>query len=349
MDQARTAGLWPAVAGCVQGLSVLYERTGRDSEWASLVAEITQDFTDPATGGPLPGQESGWNIVTNHRVRLAINARDWPTAIALQDAAAAWNRDEAAEALASPAASLTPDQRTRIRNLAACVLSLGDILRDQQDPGCVAHYQEVFALVQRIGDHTAEAQSAGCLGNAYLVVPGLRDLDKAEHWFQHSLSMRADSDRLGRARNLSSLGLVALERFSHARAAGEAESVLREHLGTALNRSRQSLDLTPADDHEARGLREHQLGQIFAQTSEVGQALRHFQLAIQHHEARGDSYRAGLTRHSIALLLARDGQISDALHYARAALHNFERAGPGAAADADTSRRLIAGLERGSR
>lgn len=34
MDRARAAGLWQAAMGCLQGLNVLYERTGRDSEWA---------------------------------------------------------------------------------------------------------------------------------------------------------------------------------------------------------------------------------------------------------------------------------------------------------------------------
>ena len=58
--------------GCLQGLHVLYERTGRDGEWARLVAGITPDFTDPDTGGPLPGREDQWGIITDYRVRLAI-------------------------------------------------------------------------------------------------------------------------------------------------------------------------------------------------------------------------------------------------------------------------------------
>ncbi len=64
LDLARAAGLWDAAAGCLQGLRVLYERTGRDGEWARLVAAVTPDFTDPATGGPLPGREEQWSIVT---------------------------------------------------------------------------------------------------------------------------------------------------------------------------------------------------------------------------------------------------------------------------------------------
>ena len=180
-------------------------------------------------------------------------------------------------------------------------------------------------------------------------MPGLRDLDQAEHWFQHSLSLRPDSDRHGRANSLSSLGAVALARFHDARAAGEAEPVLLKHLNAALRSYQQSLDLTPADDHQARGIRENQLGNVFSRAGDTGQALRHYQRSIQHEEARGDIYGAGLTRYNIALLLADDGRISDALHYARAALDNFRQAGPGAASDAADAEQLITTLEQGSR
>src|SRR5262249_37193083 len=70
LDLARAEGLWDDEAGCLQGLYVLCARTGRDSEWAGLVAAITPDFTDPATGGPLPGREAPWAVVTGYRVRL---------------------------------------------------------------------------------------------------------------------------------------------------------------------------------------------------------------------------------------------------------------------------------------
>jgi len=58
--------------------------------------------------------------------------------------------------------------------------------------------------------------AAGKLGNAYLIVPGLRDVDQAQHWLQHGLSMRPEGDQLGRGQDLGSLGAVALERFEDA-------------------------------------------------------------------------------------------------------------------------------------
>ena len=345
LDLARARRLWAAAVGCMQALGVLYQRTGRDSEWTRLLADITPDVAD----GPLPGREDYWNVITHHRARIAREARDWPAATTHQESLVAWNRGEAAAALAAPAADLTPRQHTQVSNLAAVLNGLGNILFSQGDPSCLPYFQEARALAQRIGDRALEAQHSGSLGLAYLRMPGLRDLDEAEHWFGHSLSLRPDSDRLGRAHILESLGSVALARFDDAQAAGESEPVLLEHLNAALRSCQQSLDLTPIDDHQARGVREDKLGNVFHQAGDTSQALRHYQRAIQHEETRGNIYAAGRSRYNIALLLAGAGRIGDALHYARAALDNYQQAGPGAADRADHARELIADLEQRSR
>jgi tetratricopeptide (TPR) repeat protein len=349
LDLARAAGLWHAAVGCLQGLLILYGRTGRDGEWARLVAAVAPDFTDPATGGPLPGRESQWSLITGYRVRIAWHAREWPTATTLQNTRLAWNRDQAAAALAVPADSLTPAQRDQIRSLGASFNELGLILLFQDDPGCLPHFREALTLGQRIGDRLGEAQAAGNLGNAYLRVPELRNLDQAEHWFQRSLSLRPDSDRLGRGICLSALGGVALSRFDEGHAAGEPEAVLLKHLNAALRGYQQGLDLALADDHEARAVRENQLGAIYSRAGDTRQALRHYQQSIKHKEARGDIFGAGQTRHDIALLLAADGRVGDAFHYARAALDNYEQAGPSADDAAERARQLIADLERRNR
>src|SRR5262249_49850047 len=77
---ARQGQHWDDVCSCLQGLRALYGRTGRDGEWARLVTGITPDFIDPKTGGPQPGREDQWSMITDYRVKLAIEARDWPTA-----------------------------------------------------------------------------------------------------------------------------------------------------------------------------------------------------------------------------------------------------------------------------
>jgi len=125
--------------------------------------------------------------------------------------------------------------------------------------------------------------------------------------------------------------------------------VLLEYLNTALRNYEEALDLTPADDHQARASREHQLGVIFARAGDTRQALRHYQQAVQHQEARGNIYGAGQTRFAIAILLAGADRVDDALAYARAALSNFQQAGPGATDEANSAGRLIARLEQDGR
>jgi hypothetical protein len=136
---ALTHGWHELIIGPMQGLLILYEHTGRAVEWRRLVAELVPEFTVPDTGGPIPGREDQWAILTNYRVRIARQARDWPAAGQLQHAVIAWQRGQAA-ALATPPGELDDRQRTRIGNLAAALGELGRILWEQGDPGCVQPY-----------------------------------------------------------------------------------------------------------------------------------------------------------------------------------------------------------------
>ena len=346
LDLARTDGLWDAAANCVSGLRILYTQTGRDGEWARLVTAITPDFIDPATGGPLPGRDGQWDTITSYRVMIAEQVRDWQTATALQNTLIAWNRDKAAEALAAPAPSLTERQRNQIRRLAVRVEDLGSILFAQGDAGCVLYFQEAFDLHERIGGHYHQANLAMSLGTVYLRVPELRDLDQAEHWYQRSLRLRASSDEQGQVATLAQLGALAVARIEDAQAAGSAEPVLLKYLNAGLSSYQTALDRTPADNHEWRGVIENELGTIYAGAGYIGEALRHFQQAIRHKEARGDIFEAGQTRFNIALLLGDADRASDALLYARAALHDFERTGADTSKDAEGARILITQLER---
>jgi hypothetical protein len=59
------------------------------------------------------------------------------------------------------------------------------------------------------------------------------------------------------------LGQAALRRFDDVQAAGEAEPVLVKHLSAGFRSYQQSLDLTPADDHDECAISENQIGIIY--------------------------------------------------------------------------------------
>jgi hypothetical protein len=154
---ARRYGWWLAVIETMQGLVQLYGHTGRRAEWARLVEEIVPDFVDPATDGPLPGREEEWSLVTQYRVLLAEEVRQWAEAERLQRANVEWQRQRAAPALDVSPEALDDAGRIAIRSLAVSLEHLGSILREQKKPECVDLYEEAIPLCQRIDDRPEEA------------------------------------------------------------------------------------------------------------------------------------------------------------------------------------------------
>jgi len=343
---ALTHGWLDLTIGPMQGLRVLYQHTGRSIEWRRLVAELTPRFTDMATGGPLPGNGARWSILTQYRVELALDARDWTTARQLQDAVIAWDREQATTALAAAPGGLTDQQRGQIQNLAVDLHELGEILRSQQDPGCIQRYQEAMELCERIGSRRFQATVALNLGHAYSGVGSLRDLSQAERWYQRRFKLLDEHDVLGRARTIGEIGNIAHERFRDARDAGADQELLLRHLNDSAAAYTEMLGMLPADAVEEHAVAYHSLGNAHADAGQVDTALGHFQQAIRYRERQDDRYGAGWIRARAALALHDAGRVQDALLYAQAALRDYEAVGSGAAAEAAGVRRLITELDR---
>ena len=343
---ARRHGWWGTVISTMQGLRHLYDHTGRRTEWERLVEEIVPDFVDTATDGPLPRLEEEWNRVTEYRVQLAMQARQWAEAGRLQWARTEWNRQRAAPSLATPPETLDAARRNDIRELAVSLAHLGDIQREQGNPECVEVYQEAIALYQHIGDRAAEAVVAFNLGHAYLTLPALRDLAQAERWYRRSLELRDERDRYGRGGCLAQLGLVAYEHFMEARTAKRPEKELFQHLGDAVEFYQQALALFPPNAMDRLAVTHNQLGNIYDDVGDLDRALSHYREAIRHNEGTGNLYAAAQTRLNVALTLRDAGRLADAREYAYAALRNYQTYGDRAAADIQETQGLIAEIER---
>ena len=343
---ARQNGWWDEAIAAMQGLRSLYQHSGRTVEWRRLVHEITPDLTDPATGGPRPSREQHWSMLTEYRVRIAQDARDWPAAQYLQDALISWRRQQATDLLTLPPETLNATQRTAIRNLVVGMQEFGHLLRMQGQPECVDHYLEAIELLQRIRARREEGMAAYNLGTAYIEIPALRDLDQAEHWYQRALELTEDHDTLGRAQTAGQLGGVAYERFIDARKAGEPVEQQARHLADAANAYQQALEMLPPDSISDLAVAHNQLGIIYRNAGDTNAALGHYQQAIQYHERQANPYMAGQTRRNTALALDDAGRSQQALLYAEAALRDFQAVGPGATADVEQTRQLIAELEQ---
>ncbi len=330
----------------MQGLDDLYDHTGRRAEWRRLVEDVVPDFVDPTTDGPLPGREEDWSLVTEYRVLLAEEVRQWAEAERLQRVRVEWNRQRAAPILALPPEQVGGVQRNAIRSLAVSLERLGQIQCERGQPECVKAFEEAIPLCQRITDRPEEAILAFSLGHAYKDLSALRDLDQAERWYQRSLDLFDERDRLGRSKGLVQLGTVARERFKEARATKQPKAELLRHLNTALRSYHQALDLLPPNAVDDLVVTHNQLGFIYDDAGDIDRALIHYRECIRYDEAGGNLYGAAQTRFNVAIALAKAGRLADAREYALAALRNFETYGERAAAEIEEARRLVAWIEK---
>ncbi len=343
---ARANSWWGRVISTMQGLDQLYDHTGRRAEWKRLVDEIVPDLVDSATDGPRPGREEQWGLVTEYRVRLAMETRHWPEAERLQCAAVEWARRRAQAALTLPPEVLDAAQRNTIRSLSASVSELGHILRGQGKRECVTTYEEDYNLSLRISDQQGAAVAAFNLGVIYIDLPALRELAQAEGWCQRSLELLDERDWLGRGKCHNQLGNVAYEHFRDMRTAHAPEAKLLQHLKAALNHYQQALALLPLNAVDDRAVTHNQMGIIYRNLGDPDGALPHYIESLRYKEAAGNLYGAAKTRVNIALALCDAGRLADAREYADAALRNFETYGEGAAEEIQRTWGVIEEIEK---
>jgi tetratricopeptide (TPR) repeat protein len=344
-DLARRNGWSHEMVRVMQGLEVLFRSTGRGAEWARLVDQVTVELTDPVTGSPRQGQEWDWVLLTEYRVDLAVEARDWETAMRLQRARVAWNREQVAELLTLHPVRLGFEQRGLVRTLAAAMHTLGRILSELDDPGCVEAYAEALELYARTNDRRGQALSTINLGNAYRSIPSIRDLDKAEDYYRRTLDLCGRRDPITRSQAMNGLGNVHQERLDAAADAGRPLAELLVHLNAAARAYRQALGLLPADAPHQRAVVRNQLGLVYALGTEWDEAMDSYREAIHLFEAGGERFYAAGTRRNVASMLLTRGRVGEAQLWAQAALADYEAVGPSAAGELARTKEMLATME----
>lgn len=342
---AMEHGWWRRIVSTMQGLRVLYYQTGRRSEWRRLVEEIVPKFVDAETDRPLPGREDEWVLVTEYRVRMAIEERKWVEAERLLRIRIEWNRKLAEATLAKPAEELDGEKQNRIRTLAVSLHELADIQREQGNVECVGAYEEAMELLEQICDQASAASCAFNLGHAYRNLAKLRNLEKAEEWYKRSFELYNEGDRQRRARCVGQLGHVAWERFRDARRAKRPKEELLGYLNEAVSRYHEALKVFPADAVGDLAVTHGQLGGIYGVAGEIEKAMEHNRESIRYEELQGNLYGAGQTRFNVAVDLLERRRFGDALEYAKAALASFESYGDRARAEIEKTKGLIAEIE----
>jgi|HubBroStandDraft_1064217.scaffolds.fasta_scaffold16093_1 uncharacterized repeat protein (TIGR03803 family) len=310
----RQHGLWSRVISIMQGLRVLYDHTGRRAEWARLVAESRSDFVDPVTDGPIPGREVEWSLIIDYQARLARESRRWEQAVRLLRKKVDWSRRRRAQ---------SPD-RNSSRTLAASLHELAQAQREMDDPESIEAYRESFELANEIDDRAGAATAAFGLGHAYESLPAIHDPDEAEGWYQKSLELTPEGDRMYKASSLAQLGFIAHERFKEGRAGGRPQTELLRYLNDAMRRYHEAMEMTPKDAIIQVSAIHNQLGNLYYDAGEVARALRHYRESIRMTETAGDLYGAAKARFNVAVVLEGAGRTADARQYAEAALRGFK-------------------------
>jgi tetratricopeptide (TPR) repeat protein len=337
---------WARVLSIMKGLRVLYEYTGRSAVWARLVEEIVPYYVDSETDGPLPGRGEEWGFITYYRALLARGSFRLAEAERLLRLKVDWARQGAGPFLDYPPETLANNGRRTVEELAGALHDLAQVQWEQGKPECVATYEEALNLAERVGDHATIARCAFNLGHAHLDIHGHRDFDQAEHWYRHSLELSTEGDRLGRAKCLGQLGVVALERFKEATTAHQSIEVLLQHLHNALSYFRKDLEVLPQNAVHDLTVVHGQLGYIYGAMGDPNHALSHYREALRYRDMEGNVYGAATNRFHIAVTLFLAGHHADAREYAYAALRNFETVGDRATEMIQQTRGLIKSIEQ---
>jgi len=338
---ARTNAWWDALTKIMQGLYTFYHHTGRRAEGQRLVDEIVPHFVDPSTDGPLQGREEDWSFVTEFRVDIADKAQQWTEAERLQQILVEWMRQRATHYLAKTTDQLDVIGRNTIRSLAVSVERLGYIQRKLGKSECIASFKEAIMLCWRIGDKLQEAIVAFNLGQAYLTIIAVRDLTKAESWYQRSLNLTPLHDQLGRGKCYGQFGLVEYERFKEKLAANNPKKEPHVHLTLAIEFYQQALNLLPPNATNDLAVMHNQLGLVYWESGNSELALLHYRESMRYEEMQGNLFGAALTRQNIAIVLAQSGRLADAMDYARAALRGFSTFGQGVTEELQRIQELI--------
>jgi hypothetical protein len=274
---------------------------------------------------------------------LAREERNWNEAKRLQRLLLDRMRARCAPLLTASPETLTPVQRLELTNLATEENALGSILGELDNPDCIEAFERAQALSTHTGDNDGLARTAFSLGNAYLDVPSLKDLNKAEQWYSQAWDLVGADNRHFRARILAQLGHVGYSRFQEALASGDPDKSLHQDLLPGIDFYLRGLDLLGEDSPvQDRLTVRNQLCVLYNNALRSHLAIPHCQEAIRLAEATRNAVVAAGARLNLARALAQVDRLEDGLICAEAAKGQLELYLGEAVPEVQTARQTIA-------
>jgi tetratricopeptide (TPR) repeat protein len=321
-------GWWQAEVGILHGLWALLLHQGRKAAWRDLFLSVVGDFVDEHWL-PLPGRESWWSFVADHRLRIAMEDQETALMESLAHLLLDYEEGQAATVSREPGARYDSAHRQKLLNLAIATGRLADVLRIKGTPGCVARNLDAIRLFELIDYPPGIAIRHLNLGHAYKNLPAIKDLEKAKESYREALNHYPEQDRLARAQALAQLGTVASETLA---ANSQQGSHDQEKLLGLLNESigwfEKALELIPPDAYGDLSLAHNQLGVVLRfSATEHERAVHHLREAAKLAASVEMYLEAASSRSNMAQILATMGRHGEAVAAASEAITEFTRIG----------------------
>ncbi len=330
----------------MHGFHVLYNYEGRGIEWKKLVLEILPYFIDEQMGMSKPDLEESWKTVIQWRAEIAIKEKDFKNAEEAYNLLLAVTKNEATAALDKSKDEWTENDRHAISNLAITLGNFGILKFEALDKSCIGLLNDAFDFEIQLDDKDNAAANAFHIGHAYFSIVEIKDLDKAESWYQKSLELMSKDDTLKYAMRLHELGQICYARFIEAVLSDKQNlDVLNDLINKAAGFCYKALTVLP--DSATRELKHiHSLlGNIYDDAGDPKKALEHYRIAIRLSEDRGELDVAAKVCREIARCLLKTNQLDDALDYAKESLRKLQNLGSGSSNDLETSQKLILAIQ----
>lgn len=331
-------------------LKQLYEYQGREPEWAKLIAMVEPCFADPLTKRPVVGMEDYWSAVMNWQAMIAGKSKNYQVAEELFDQVVAFRRRKAAPVLSKPKELRTESESSIVFDLHSTLFNFGTILVNAGKPPGIDLLSETFDLLLELGNEGGAADCAFSIGQAYMLIGELYDLDKAELWLRKAIELGDARDSQRHAMRLHELGNVWYARFVRLRDSGETRiEILEDMAGKAARFAYEALELLPEAPTHQLMLIHHLLGNIWDDTGNIDRALKHYRQAILIGDTRGEWYDGALLCREVARCFFKADRLQDALEYANESLRKLQKVGPGARNAMITSQQLIDAIKKSSK
>ena len=321
---ARRFEWWDLIPGCIHGLGALLEGADRVAEWQDFFDELMEECADKATQEALPDRAVYWRAAVEEGVQSANKRRRLHHAEKLQRLSLAWDREQANPFLLEATDALEKSQRAALERYALSLYRMGSVVRRQGFPELNLE-EEAVNLQDRLGDKETASQWAFQMGLEYTDDPSLRNLMRAERWFQRSLELKEEEDRLGKGACCAELGRVSWERFGEARKANRPQVELLRFLNDARQYYLRALENDPTDDWAHLAAHNQALGHICFSLGDLGRALPYYRESIRNHEREGNAAEVAQTQFTLALSLRDANRMAEARKFAEDACANFKK------------------------